>query len=213
MKDAINVFIKISIIILILSKSFNKINKITDDNNTLDYYFSYSICTLLYFANYYNCSDNIFINNNIYEDIVENEQKISLFINIRKTKIENIFLLIGIIPFLKNYSTITYKINKKDIYKIFKNIFKNKKIKNKIIKINDYDLHYFLEKFNDLINYKWEFIPNKELLNNIRYIINNYYNNSYLEIFDKSLNLNFKYFLRNKKEYLSLSDLNALMSK
>ena len=62
MKDAINVFIKISIIILILSKSFNKINKITDDNNTLDYYFSYSICTLLYFANYYNCSDNIFIN-------------------------------------------------------------------------------------------------------------------------------------------------------
>ena len=213
MKDAINVFIKISIIILILSKSFNKINKITDDNNTLDYYFSYSICTLLYFANYYNCSDNIFINNNIYEDIVENEQKISLFIDIKKTKIENILLLIGIIPFLKNYSTITYKINKKDIYKIFKNIFKNKKIKNKIIKISEYDLNYLLEKFNDLINYKWEFIPNKELLNNIRYIINNYYNNSYLEIFDKSLNLNFKYFLRNKKDYLSLSELNALMSK
>ena len=74
-------------------------------------------------------------------------------------------------------------------------------------------MHYFLEKFHDLINYKWEFIPNKELLNNIRYIINNYYNNSYLEIFDKSLNSNFKYFLRNKKEYLSLSELNALMSK
>lgn len=213
MKDAINLFIKISIIILILSKSFNKINKITDDNNTLDYYFSYSICTLLYFANYYNCSDNIFINNNIYEDIVENEQKISLFINIKKTKIENILLLIGIIPFLKNYSTITYKINKKEIYKIFKNIFKNKKIKNKIIKISEYDLNYLLEKFNDLINYKWEFIPNKELLNNIRYIINNYYNNSYLEIFDKSLNLNFKYFLRSKKDYLSLRELNALMSK
>ena len=213
MKDAINVFIKISIIILILSKSFNKINKITDDNNTLDYYFSYSICTLLYFANYYNCSDNIFINNNIYEDIVENEQKISLFIDIKKTKIENILLLIGIIPFLKNYSTITYKINKKEIYKLFKNIFKNKKIKNKIIKISEYDLNYFLDKFNDLINYKWEFIPNKELLNNIRYIINNYYNSSYLEIFDKSLNLNFKYFLRNKKDYLTLSELNALMSK
>ena len=74
-------------------------------------------------------------------------------------------------------------------------------------------MKYLLEKFNDLINYKWEFIPNKELLNNIRYIINNYYNNSYLEIFDKSLNLNFKYFLRNKKDYLSLSELNALMSK
>ncbi len=213
MKDAINVIIKISIIILILSKSFNKINKIADDNNTLDYYFSYSICTLLYFANNYNCSDNIFINNNIYEDIVENEQKISLFIDIKKTKIENILLLIGIIPFLKNYSTITYKINKKEIYKIFKNIFKNKKIKNKIIKISEYDLNYLLEKFNDLINYKWEFIPNKELLNNIRYIINNYYNNSYLEIFDKSLNLNFKYFLRSKKDYLSLRELNALMSK
>ena len=74
-------------------------------------------------------------------------------------------------------------------------------------------MNYLLEKFNDLINYKWEFIPNKELLNNIRYIINNYYNNSYLEIFDKSLNLNFKYFLRSKKDYLSLRELNALMSK
>ena len=70
MKNIINVFIKLSIIILILLKPFNENNKIIDDNNTLDYYFSYSICTLLYFANYYNCSDNIFINNNIYEDIV-----------------------------------------------------------------------------------------------------------------------------------------------
>ena len=53
----------------------------------------------------------------------------------------------------------------------------------------------------------------KKILNNIRSIINNYYNESCLEIFDKSLNLNFKYFIQNKRKKFSLESINDLMSK
>ena len=213
MQYQINICIKFIIINFILLIAINKGSKIKEDDNSLMYYLSYSICKFLYFRINYNCSKNIFIDNNFFDNTVEISKKINLYINIKKTKIENIFLLIGIIPFLKNNSTITYKINKKEIYKLFKNIFINKKIKNKIIKLNEYDMKFFIEKINYLINYKWELIPLKKISNNIRHIINNYYNESCLIIFDKSLNLNFKYYIQSKKNKLSINDIKDLMSK
>lgn len=211
MKYSIYLFIKFFIIILILI--INQKNKINQDNNSLEYYFISSICKFLHFKTNYNCSKNIFIDDNFYEQISEINSNINLFINIQKTKIENIFLLIGVIPFLKNNSTIIFRINKKEIYQLFKNIFIYKKINNKIIKIYEYDLQYLNEKFNDLMNYKWEFIPKKIMINNFRYIINNYYNEYCLEIFDQSLNLNYKYYIHNNKNKLSLEDIKDLMSK
>ena len=213
MKYIINLVLRIIIIFLILFSIFDQNNKRIEDNNSLENYFSYSICNCLIFRMNYNCSNNIFIDNNFYENILEINQKINLFINIKKTKIENIFILIGIIPFLKYNSSIIYKINKKEIFKLFKNIFKKKKIKNKIIKLNEYNFIYFIQNFNELINYKWEIIPKKSISNNIRYIINNYFNESCLEIFDKSLNFNFKYYLQNEKKKLSLEEINDLTSK
>lgn len=207
-----NLFIKFFIIILILFNANNKNDNQIKDNNSLEYYFTYSICKFLYFQIKYNCSDNIFIDYNFYENIVEISQNINLYINMKKTKIETIFLLIGIIPFVKNNSVITFKINNIEIYKLFQIIFKKKKIKNKIIKLNENDLQFFIENFSYLLFYKWELIPFKKILNNIRYIINNYYNESCIELFDKSLNLNFKYYIQNEKK-LSLKEIMDLMSK
>ena len=215
MKYRIIIFIKILIIILIslyIDKQIYEINE-GEGEHSLGYYISYSICKFLIFKINYNCSNNIFIENNFHEDIVDIIQNINLFINIKLTKIENIFLLIGIVPFLKNNSIITYKINNKDINELFKIIFKDKIIKDKVIRLKEYDFQYFIERFNDLLNYKWELIPKKKILNNIRSIINNYYNESCLEIFDKSLNLNFKYFIQNKRKKFSLESINDLMSK
>ena len=97
-------------------------------NNNLEYYFIQSICQLLSFSLNYNCSMNFLMNDNFYNEIVEIENNVSLLIDIKGTKLENILLLLGIIPFLKNNSTLFYKINNKEINKLFKKIL-NKKIK------------------------------------------------------------------------------------
>ena len=157
--------------------------------------------------------NNILNDGNFFEEKVDIISNINLFINIKKTKIENIFLLIALIPFLKNNSTLLYKINDIEVYRLFRIIFKDKKIQNKIIEVNEYDIINVIEKFIELLYYKWELIPNKKILNIVRYIINNFYNESCLEIFDKSLNLNFKNFIQNKRNILSLEDISELMSK
>lgn len=40
---------------------------------------------------------------------------------------------------------------------------------------------------NYLLNYKWELSPEKFILDNLRYVLNNFYNESNFEIFQKSL--------------------------
>jgi hypothetical protein len=100
--------------------------------NNLGYYFSQSACQFLFYSINYKCSMNFFTNDNIYNDILEINSNVNLLMNIKKSKIENIILLIGIIPFLKNNSTLSYKINNKGIYNFFNKIL-NKKIKHKVI--------------------------------------------------------------------------------
>ena len=51
------------------------------------------------------------------------------------------------------------------------------------------------------------------LSNCLRYIINNYYNETLLNIFDKSLNLNLKRYIKIMKNNLSFNEFNNLMSK
>ena len=51
------------------------------------------------------------------------------------------------------------------------------------------------------------------LIKLVRYVINNYYNEESLKIFDESLNLNYKYFINKNYNNLSLKDINDLMSK
>ena len=178
--------------------------------NNLEDYFCQSICKLFYFALNYNCPMNFYTNDNFYNDILEINSNINLLINIKKSKLENIFLLLSIIPFLKNNSTLSYKIKDKQTYKIFK---KNKQLKFKIIKFDYNDLLLFNNKIKKLLYYKWELIPKQFMLNNLHYIINNYYNESNLGVFQKSLNMNYKSYIDNKKNEITYDEISNLLSK
>ena len=53
---------------------------------------------------------------------------------------------------------------------------------------------------NKVLYYKCKLIPKKLVLDNLRHIINNYYNKNEtnLDSFQKSLNINYKLFIQNK---------------
>ena len=65
----------------------------------------------------------------------------------------------------------------------------------------------------ELLNYKWELIPKKVMLDNLRYIINNYYNESNFNIFQKSLYKNYDFYIQENKKEITYSDLISLLSK
>ena len=174
--------------------------------NNLGYYFSQSACQFLFYSINYKCSMNFFTNDNIYNDILEINSNVNLLMNIKQSKIENIILLIGIIPFLKNNSTLSYKINNKGIYNFFNKIL-NKKIKHKVIKFNYNDLFIFNKNMKKLLNYEWELIPKKLMLDNLRFIINNYYNETNLVVFQESLNMNYKSYIQRKKKKMSYEEI------
>lgn len=120
--------------------------------------------------------------------------------------------MLGIIPFLKNNSTLSYKINNKGIYKFFKEIL-NKRIKYKIIKFEYNDLPSFNKMMKNLLYYEWELIPKKLMLDNFRYIVNNYYNDSCLILLQESLNMNYKSYIQNKRNEMSYDELKNMLSK
>jgi hypothetical protein len=209
-----NIFIKFFLLFFIIAIILDEVNHKKDINNLKDY-FSQSICKILYFTINYDCSLKLFTNNDFYEDIKEINSNIDLLINIKISKLESIFLLLGIIPFLKNNSTLSYKINNKEIYNFIKEVFKNKikKINHKIIKLDFIDFNTFNEKMEELLNYKWELIPEKIILDNLRYIIDNYYNESNFDIFQKSLYMNYNLYIQLKKKEITFNNLVNLLSK
>lgn len=81
------------------------------------------------------------------------------------------------------------------------------------MKINKKDINYLVDHFKNYIYYDWEVYPSLDLLKKIRYIINNYYKESILKIFDKSLNLNMGNFIKNNKNDLNSEKIYNLMSK
>ena len=206
-----NICIK-NIVIFFIIKFILDQHYIKKEVNNLEYYFSQSVCQFLFYTINYKCTMNFFTNDNIYNDILEINSNINLLMNIKKSKLENIILLLGIIPFLKNNSTLSYKINNKGIYKLFNKIL-NKKIKYKVIKFNYNDLHTFNKKMKKLLNYEWELIPKKFVLDNLRYIINNYYNETNLVMFQESLNMNYKFYIQNKKNEMAYEEIKNFLSK
>lgn len=194
-------------LILIVGKESTQ-NKVNDFGD----YFSQSICQFIFLEKNYNCSMNLIMNDNFYNDILEINININLLINIKKSHLENIILLLSIIPFLKNNSTLFYKINDKGSYNFFKKSL-NKRIKNKIVKLNYNDLFFFNTKIKELLYYKWDYIPNKLILDNLRYIINNYYNETSLDIFQKSLNINYKLYIEKKINQITNEEKKDLLSK
>ena len=97
--------------------------------------------------------------------------------------------MVKIIPFLKDKISIIIKISK-NLYPFFKKTFKNQKLKNNIIKFNNHYFKYLIKNFENIFDYDWELIPKLDDINRVRYVINNYYNEFCLKIFDKYLNHN-----------------------
>jgi hypothetical protein len=113
---------------------------------------------------------------------------------------------------LKNKSSIYFQINNKKILDSLKAIFTTNKIQNNIIKFTENDF-YSVEKLINLLNYKWEVIPNQNIINIIRHIIDSYYDESLLKAFDDALNLNFNYYIKSNFNALSEEESLNLMSK
>jgi len=199
-------FLAFLIVNLILEQELHK-----KEANNLEYYFSQSICQLIYFRINYNCVTNLYTNDNFYNDISGINHNINLLMNINKPKLENIFLLLSIIPFLKNNSTLTYKTKNKGIYKYFGKKL-NKKVRNKNINFDYDDLHYFNKNIENLLYFKWELIPKHFMLNNLRYIINNYYSEPSLAVLQKSLNINYKAYIQNKANKMTSEEISKLLS-
>jgi hypothetical protein len=202
----IKIFLYILIVNLVLEK--NDLKKV----NELENFFSQSICQLLSFSINYKCSDNFFTNANFYIDILEINNNVNLLMNINKSRLENIILFLSIIPFLKNNSTISYKINDKGLYKLFKKIL-NRKIKNRIIKLDYNDLFFFNERMKELLLFKWELMPKQVILDNLRYIINNHYNETNSVLFQQSLNMNYMSYIQNKINEITYDEIKNLLSK
>lgn len=139
-------------------------------------------------------------------DLINKKKMYDLFRN--KNQIENIFILISIFPFLKKEIILTKKNTLYNLYKKILNIKNNKVIK--IYKNNKTD---FSLKFKDLLYYKWEDLPNKNKTNYIRHILYHYYPEECLYIYEKSLNLNIKYYIDNNREKISYEFITDLMSK
>jgi len=203
-----NICIKIILFFLIANLIFEK----ESHQKEIEYYFSQSLCQLLSFTIDYKCYENFFTDANFYIDILEINSNVNIFMNIKKPKLENIFLFLGIIPFLKNNSTLSYKINNKGIYNFFKKIL-NKQIKNKIIKLDYNDMHPFNLKMKELLYYEWELIPKQIILDSLNYIINNYYNEANFFIFQTTLNMNYRLYIQNKMNEISYEEIKYLLSK
>jgi len=65
----------------------------------------------------------------------------------------------------------------------------------------------------ELLYYKWEYIPKQIIMNNFRYIINNYYNETNLDLFQDTLNINYKAYINNKINDMTYKEINNLLSK
>ena len=185
-----------------------------EDNHSLKWYYRKYLCSLFIINDEHDCKNELLNNYDFFFNLQGIKRNVHLSIDIKnKSSIENIILIIGIIPFLKFSSFIKYKINDKNTYQLFKIIFSNKTIKNEIIFFYYNDIETIKKNFQNLIDYIWEFIPQQKILDNIRYIINNYYDDRCLFIYEKSLNNNYEYFVEKNINTISNSISKNLLSK
>ena len=147
------------------------------------------------------------------KNIISFNDNFNLLLNLKKTKIENAIMITKILPFIKNNLLINIKKREIGVSLFLKNLFNNKKIIDGIIEIKKEDFYHFIKNFENLFKYEWEIIPVIEEINEIRHIINNYYNEICLKIFDKCLNYNLNNYIQLNKYNFTLEEITELMSK
>ena len=125
-----------------------------------------------------------------------------------KYDIENIFLLIVILPFLKVEIHIA---NNLYIKNFFRHIFNKKN--NEVIMINNNTIADFSDNCRRILNYKWEYLPSRNKTNYIRHILYHYYTEDCLKAYEDSLNMNIKNYIELKKDNLNYNEIKDLISK
>ena len=182
---------------------------------SFNYYYSKYLCNLFILNEENNCNSELLENYDFFYNLKGINRNVHLSIDIKaKSLIENIIFIIGIVPFLKYNSTINYKISNNNIYQFFEKNFIKKSIKDQTAIFDFHDLKVIKQKFHIIINFIWDIIPEKIILDNIRYIIEKYYDEKCLMIFEKSLNNNYKYFIdNNKDEVIKQKSFRNLISK
>ena len=68
-------------------------------------------------------------------------------------------------------------------------------------------------QINKILNYNWELVPEKFILDNLRYIINNYYNETNFKILEKSLYMNYKSYIQRNNKKMTYKEIKSLLSK
>ena len=147
-KNKFLIFI-ICIEFLFLFKKYVRLN-----DSKFESYYSKYLCSFLILNNENNCIKEVFNNYDFFYFIKDIKKKVNLTINMKNVSlIENIMMIIGIIPFLKNNSIIRYVINDSETNKIFRILFKYKKIENGQIYIDFSDFKTIKNEFGNLINF------------------------------------------------------------
>lgn len=134
--------------------------------------------------------------------------KNSLEIIVEKTKIEKIFIFITIFPFLQKNLMIS---RTNPHFKLVQQILNINDTKS--IKLNKNSQNLIYVNLKELLYYKWEKIPNKNITNYIRHILYHYYPDNCTEILDKSLNFNIKHIINKYNANMTYELINDLMSK
>ena len=193
---------------------FSPLYKLTDslNPNEFEFHFSKYLCDLLVIKNG-NCIYEVLNNYNFFYNIQDIKKNVNLYLDIKKSFIENLLLIIGLVPFLRFNSTISYKIYNKGSNKLYRFILNYKIKRKRTILININDLQAIQKKFNESINYIWESPIQKKILDIMRYIIYNYYDDNCFQIYEESVNKNYNYFIKNNINKLSKKDLEELVSK
>ena len=202
------------LIILIIYSESNIVyrNRNLNINNSLERNLTKYFCKIFIFEKNYDCKREIFNNDNFFYDVKSVTKNKHLLITLKNKKIINLFLLLARIPFFGSDSKLIYKINEKTFLSMLKNN-SGEIINNNLINLKK---EYFQKEKNELINlldYEWEIIPSRNIINFLRYIINNFYSEDCLTSFDTSLNKNYNKYLEKNINNISLKSKVELLSK
>ena len=208
-------FFLIAFILIIKIGKDKKIFTLNNINDSICFYIN-EINDLSDFHNSkFYCSKRKFIEISQLNEIENYKNNIDkIILKVKASKIENIIILIGLFPFLNDNSTIYFIAKTRKSYQVIKNLLKESiNYKYKIIEINKNNLSFLCNNFNNSLNDNWKLIPSLSLLNNIRYIINNYYSKNSLNIFDSIIHFNLRNYISVKNSTFSYKYLKILMSK
>ena len=123
-------------------------------------------------------------------------------------KIENIFLLIVVIPFLKK----EIHLKKNNCFHNYLNEIFNLD-NNRTITIRNNSIIDISKNCWKIFHYNWEHLPSKNITNYVRHILFNYYTEDCLHAYEESLNINVKNYFHQTKVNLDNKIIKDLLSK